>query len=346
MRELIISSNDEGQRLNKFLMKYMSGSTSSFIYKMLRKKNIVLNDKKASGNEILVANDSVKLYLSEETIEKFSKKIEKNDNNNIVIDSKLINQIKLLYKDEDILALHKPAGLLSQKAKIEDYSINEYIIDFCLNENIVDKEMIKTFKPSVCNRLDRNTSGIILAGITLKGSQKLSAALKSRNLDKFYLTIVKGVMKKNIRSSGFLYKENDSNISKVIEKDEYESLSNKEKNTYSFIDTEFIPLSYNNNYTLLKVKIFTGKSHQIRAHLKSMGYSVIGDKKYGHDKTNQYLERRYKLCHHLLHSYELRIPKNFLGTQHDIVIYDDIPNIFMDICKGENIPWQPGKQED
>jgi 23S rRNA pseudouridine955/2504/2580 synthase len=355
MRELIISKNEEGQRLNKFLLKYLSEATSSFIYKMLRKKNIVLNDKKAKGDEILALNDSVKLYLAEETIEKFKKSASVNQKKSDTktdtkTDMKIDtgtkhSDIRVLYQNEHIMALHKPAGVLSQKAKAEDYSVNDYVIDYCIKNGITSDT---TFKPSIANRLDRNTSGIILAGISLKGSQQLSKAFRERSLEKFYYTIVQGNMNEKIHATGYIHKDFPENKSKVIEKSKYDRLNDEEKRNFSYIDTEFYPLSASKGCTMLKVKLNTGKSHQIRAQLFALGFYVLGDTKYGDKTENQKLRKKlrekYGLKHHLLHSGELIIDETVFGEK--LIIRDGLPEIFKRICKGENIPWVPGIPED
>ena len=358
MRELKIGRNEEGQRLNKYLLKYLNSATSSFIYKMLRKKNIVLNDKKAKGDEILKSGDFIKLYLAEETIDKFHTEKIKADinskqsiqyNNLNKIDKYNINNVKILYADNDILALHKPAGMLSQKANASDYSVNEYVIEKCIQDGILSVEDMVTFKPSIANRLDRNTSGIILAGISLKGSQFLGRVLKDRTIEKYYYTIVKGVLNKQIRCKGYLHKDYPENKSKVIDIAGYNNLSENNKKEYSEIDTEFIPISFNKEYSLLKVKIYTGKTHQIRAHLRHLGYFVLGDKKYGELNVNKYFEKKYGLKHHLLHSGLLILEAqntDDMKSHKRIIVKDELPEIFIDICKGENLPWEPGILED
>lgn len=325
MIELKITSNDSGQRLNKYLLKYLNNAPSSFIYKMIRKKNIVLNDKKAKGDEILSANDSVKLYLSDDTIAKFrDSKIIKNNAETYEKSNEF--NLNILYTDNDILAIHKPAGILSQKSQKNDISINEHIINYCYAH--YDKAMFQTFKPSICNRLDRNTSGIILAGKTLKGSQFLSEKLKSRDIDKYYYTIVSGIVQNEIHSVAYLKKDRNNNFSEVISEEIY---NKNHKNTIDFdrIETFFIPVSSNKNFTLLKIKLITGKSHQIRAHLNSLGFPVIGDTKYGDKKVNQYVKNTYKLTYHLLHAGECIID--------DIIIKDPLPDLFMNICKNESL---------
>ncbi|MGN0390504.1 MAG: RluA family pseudouridine synthase [Wujia sp.] len=325
MKELQVSAKDAGQRLNKYIMKYLNQAPSSFVYKMLRKKNITRNGKKAAGDEILVENDKICLFLSDETIEKFrSAKTETALQNNIQSNNQSQNastmrKLQILYEDDDILAVHKPAGVLSQKSQKQDYSINEQIVDYCLTHGKITKEAFETFTPSVCNRLDRNTSGIILAGITLQGSRMLSKALKDRSFDKYYFTIVKGTMKKPIHDVAYLKKDCDRNHSHVYRTPE-------EAGDCSKIETAFTPISVHGDYSLLRVKLYTGKSHQIRAHLKSLGLFMLGDGKYGDETVNRMLRNRFHIKHQLLHAGMVRFPD---GT----VIKDPLPDYFLEIAK-------------
>lgn len=322
MRELKISGNDAGQRLNKYLMKYLDKAPSSFVYKMLRKKNITLNGKKAAGDEILEDNDIVTLFLSEETIDKFKKHagglssdFNKNNQNQI--------NLNILYKTSDILAVHKDVGLLSQKAKADDYSINEMIVDYCQKEGIVLSD--STFKPSVCNRLDRNTSGIILAGISLKGSRYLSKILRTRELEKYYFAVVKGLMDKETEQKAYITKDSGKNVSEIVNADAFTG-----KEDYDYIETYFTPLSSNGKYTLLKIHLITGKSHQIRAGLKALGYPIIGDYKYGDTAVNAYFRNKYGLKSQFLHAGQVILPDR-------TVIDDPLPKLFQDICQGEHL---------
>ncbi|MGN1377596.1 MAG: pseudouridine synthase, partial [Dorea sp.] len=156
MKEIIIKENEAGQRLDKFLKKYLSEAPASFIYKMLRKKNIVLNTKKASGNEHLTQGDSVKLFLSDETIEKFSVR------ETLTCHTKS-EKLDIIYEDEHVLLINKKAGVLSQKSRKEDVSLVEYVTDYLVQSGKITKDDLRTFHPAVCNRLDRNTSGLIVA---------------------------------------------------------------------------------------------------------------------------------------------------------------------------------------
>lgn len=310
MQELTITDLEAGQRLNKYMMKYLNQAPSSFIYKMLRKKNITRNGKKASGDEILECGDVIKVFLADETIEKFR----------VVQASKQTSGITLqiLYHDSDILAVHKPVGVLSQKAQKDDYSINEAIVDYCLSMRILTVKQLETFHPSISNRLDRNTSGIILAGISLKGSQTLARILKGHTCEKYYYTIVAGEMKQRIHEKAYIVKDTKKNQSKI---------QKLESPGASMIETAFTPLCVKNGFTLLQVQLFTGKSHQIRAHLQSLGYPMAGDTKYGNPAVNRKLRERYHLNHQLLHAGRLVLP--------DIPeITDPLPAEFQKVADG------------
>ena len=313
MQELTITDLEAGQRLNKYMMKYLNQAPSSFIYKMLRKKNITRNGKKASGDEILECGDVIKVFLADETIEKFR----------VVGSAQVSGQkpgitLQILYQDPDILAVHKPVGVLSQKAKKDDYSINEAIVDYCLSMRILSEKQLETFHPSISNRLDRNTSGIILAGISLKGSQTLARILKGHTCEKYYYTIVAGEMKQCIHEKAYIVKDTKKNQSKI---------QKHESPGAAMIETAFTPLCTKNGFTLLQVQLFTGKSHQIRAHLQSLGYPMAGDTKYGNPAVNRMLRERYHLNHQLLHAGRLVVP--------DIPeITDPLPAEFQKVADG------------
>ena len=203
MREIYIKENESGQRFDKFLKKYLSEAPGSFLYEMLRKKNIVLNGRKATGSEKLKKGDQVKLFLADETLEKFIGKQETTHSK-----KKLPKiQMPVVYEDEDVVFYNKPAGLLSQKAKPSDVSVVEYLMEHLLETKALRQDDLKTFRPSICNRLDRNTSGLITAGKSLVGLQKLSELFKDRTLKIYYLFLVKGTINIRAHFCGFLQKD-------------------------------------------------------------------------------------------------------------------------------------------
>ena len=318
---LKIKHIDAGGRLDKYLLKFLKDAPISFIYKMLRKKNIVLNGKKAAGNEFLKENDEVKLFLADETIVKFGGKVTLSqtadreyvataeDSIESGSDDSLYNFLKslkwefdepkVIYEDRDIIILNKPVNVLSQIAKIGDVSMNEWLISYLINSESLTAEDMLTVKPAVVNRLDRNTSGIILAGKTLTGLRFLSDIIKARTLKKYYLTIVKGEVLKNFTAEAYLLKNDNHNTVKIY-KDKVEGAD--------YIRTAYEVLEVKGGHSLLKVELITGKSHQIRAHLSFLGYPVIGDGKYGLKSENTGY-RRMGLNSQFLHSYEIQFPK-------------------------------------
>ena len=215
MKQFTISPNESGQRFDKYLKKLLSNASGSFVYKMLRKKNITLNDRKADGTEKLNAGDLVKLFLSDETFEKFSGKDETNSGYMKLksIDS---GRLQVVYEDDDVIIINKPSGMLSQKAVPEDISANEYILSYLIRKGALSEEQFKTFKPSICNRLDRNTSGLLIAGKTLKGLQTMAEALKKRTVQKYYRCIVKGELREKTHLKGYLSKDEQNNKVKVV----------------------------------------------------------------------------------------------------------------------------------
>lgn len=330
MQTLIVKENEKGQRLDKLLSKYLNLAPKSFLYKMLRKKNITLNGKKASGSEMLSFNDEIKLFLSDETIARFSGTVQ-------VAQTSVTPDI--IYEDEHIILFNKPENILSQKAKASDISMVEVLISYLLKKGDLTEADLKSFRPSVCNRLDRNTTGILAAGKSLAGLQALSAVFKDRSLSKYYLCLVKGEMKTEQLLNGYLCKNERTNTVTV---------RNTPRTPEDLpIQTAYTPLAGNKEITLLKVKLITGRSHQIRAHLASIGHPVIGDPKYGEAKLNQYYGRKYQISAQLLHSYELYLPEfsgelSYLSGKH---ITAPLPASFIRLMEGEGIQWQPGTPE-
>lgn len=340
MQEIIIKENDAGQRLDKMLTKYMNLAPKSFFYKMLRKKNITLNQKKAEGFEKLSVGDTVQLFLSEETIANFTEKKQVQ-----IYKEKL----PVIYEDAHIVLINKPSGMLSQKAKEGDISAVERLHSHLLANGSFTEEDFKRFSPSICNRLDRNTSGILIAGKSLIGLQTMAEVLKSRTIGKYYLCIVAGEVKKADTIQGYLIKEKEKNLVAVVPSKSFPSFKTAEKSDTQavWIETQYQPLAFHKNVSLLQIKLITGRSHQIRAHLASIGHPVIGDIKYGDRQLNQIYRKKYAIQSQLLHAYRLEMPKlcgelAYLSGKEFIAPY---PKEFADFIKGEQLLWQHGIPE-
>ena len=337
MKEIVITSKNANQRLDKYLCKYLSNAPLSFIYKMLRKKNITLNGKKSDGKDLLKSGDNIKIFFSDETLTKFSGENSNSDKTKANYYDKIYTPLSILYEDEDYIFIDKPVGMLTQKAKEEDISLNELLIAYLIKNGSLKVTDLQTFKPGVCNRLDRNTSGIVACGKTIKGLQDLSLGFKERTFKKYYITVVKGVLTKPETITGTLNKNNKTNTVTI---NRNVSKTNKNDNE-NYIYTKYTPIANNGKVTLLKVHLITGKTHQIRAHLSSINHPLIGDYKYGDVRLNDYYKKKYGLKSQLLTAYQL----NCLLNNKDINIKGDIPKLFSDILKGENL-WEPGIQED
>lgn len=295
----MIEKNEAGQRLDKFLAKYMNEAAKSFFYKMMRKKNITLNGKKCEGNEKLAEGDVVKLFLAEDTIEKFS---------SVQVQEVKKVDLDILYEDDEIILVNKPAGMLSQKAKETDESLVEYLIDYLLGSGKLTESGLRAFRPSVCNRLDRNTSGIVAAGKSLAGLQMLSGVFKDRSIHKYYQCLVSGEIRDVKTVDGWLLKDEKKNQVRILTEAEAKRFGRRGGDEEpKRIRTKYEPIATDGRFTLLKVTLLTGRSHQIRAHLASLGHPIVGDFKYGGVSKVNPSGRTVK--YQLLHSYRLEFPK-------------------------------------
>lgn len=312
MKEIRIEKKDSGQRCDKYLLRIMPSMGKSFLYKMLRKKNIVLNSKKLQGNEILNEGDVLKIFFSDETIEKFMSVKEDIDTNIYEQAYNTLKNIKILYEDDNFIILSKPIGVLSQKASDNDLSLNEWLIGYLLFTNAITKESLTKVKPSICNRLDRNTSGIVLAAKTTYGSNIFNKIIKERTLQKLYLAKVLGKLEGNKLLIGYHIKNEEDNVVNIINESNYQQLSEEDKSKYIKVQTKYNSLSasytdeIDDYVTLVELDLITGKSHQIRAHMAIIGHALIGDNKYGSKVVNKTLGYKYQL----LHAYKVVFPNN------------------------------------
>lgn len=320
MQQVTIDPGQAGQRLDKYLRRLLPNAPDSFLYKMLRKKNITLNGKKAEGREILQDGDEVRLYFSDDTYGKFAGNSVKTDAqeerggesaSSYIQAYRRFRGIRVVYEDSHVLILNKPAGLLSQKAQAGDLSLNEWMIGYLLQNGAVQEKDLAMFHPSVCNRLDRNTSGLVLCGKTLAGSQALSMAIQGRTVRKFYRTIVLGSIREPGRLEGYLIKDAKNNRVHILSRNGSGKESSTDgRNGRSGVSVllAYQPLRREDGLTYLEVELITGKSHQIRAQLSEAGYPLLGDYKYGSRSVNDRYKAEYGLESQILHAYRLEFP--------------------------------------
>lgn len=325
MYQFEITANEAGQRFDKYLHKLLPKAPTSFFYKMLRKKNIVLNHKKAEGKEKLAVGDCVSLYLSEETYQSFQ---ERKITGEYITAYQRLKGIYVVYENQHMLLLNKPAGILSQKAQNTDLSANEWLIGYLLEKEIITEDSLSTYKPSVCNRLDRNTSGLIICAKTLAGSQELNRLIASRQIRKFYRLFVKGSMCREMILDGYLLKNKETNKVTVFPTKDKTQIPNEA----SYIRTSYHPIQTLSDFTYLEVELFTGKTHQIRAHMASIGHPLLGDYKYGNKSWNDYYHNNYGIKSQLLHAYRLEFPKNdLLFPDKNMIFTAEEPAVFKKI---------------
>ena len=339
MREWTVKSGEKDQRFSKYLQRRLPGAPSSFLYKMLRKKNITLNGKKASGSELLLEGDLVTLFLSDETISKFGgetaggeKKEESGSDEALKEYVKAYRQIRgrigddgILYEDSDILAVRKPVGVLSQKASDTDRTMNEWLLGYLIEKGEADASSLRRFKPSVCNRLDRNTGGILICSKSLTGARKIAELLRDRTLRKYYRAVVLGTVKKGGRIEGYLRKDELTNTV---------SFSASSKGGGNWTKTVYEPIIAGKRYSLLEMELITGKTHQLRSHLAQMRHPILGDPKYGDTGVNEKIRGEFGLRGQMLWCCRVEFPHmdgDLAGLSEKVIVCDP-PRIYTEIA--------------
>ena len=292
MRDIEVNNNDSGQRIDRFLKKYLNNASTSMIQKFLRTKKIKVNRKKVDSSYILALNDVINIFIYEEELEKL-----------IVSKSKKYSYSKkldIVYEDENIIVMNKPKNLLSHASSKEDYGNNlvDFMIGYLLEKGDYNPRAEKTFVPAIINRLDRNTSGLVIGAKNSKTLRELNR-LKENSIEKYYKTIVSGKVKKNFVINEKLEKDEEKNKSSI-------SRNGKESITEVYVEKN------NDEFSLLKIKLITGRTHQIRSHLSSKGFCIIGDIKYGNAKVNKFFRDNFDLRSQFLHA-ETMIFKNITG---------------------------------
>lgn len=280
MRELTINKNDAGQRLDKFLTKYMPSLPSSMLYKSLRKKCVRVNNKhKTDGAYILKEGDVLRLYMNDD----FFKKPQKNET---CISS--LPSPDIVYEDENIIIADKCEGLVvhSDESGTDDTLINR-IRNYLIQKGEYSPSDEHSFAPSLCNRLDKNTSGLIIAAKNAPSLRIINEKIKNREIKKYYLCAVEGNPPHSATLSAHL-ERNDKKVTVT----EFPTDNSKP------IKTHYRVLEKRNGYSILEIELLTGRTHQIRAHMAYAGYPLLGDVKYG--------AKRIKNSHHQLHSYKLK----------------------------------------
>ena len=286
MRELVVKKNDANQRLDKFLLKKFKTMPKKMAYMYIRKKCVKVNGKKATPEVMLKENDLLTFYIKDEFFDNIQE-----ENYEFL---KAPKNLKIIYEDENIILLDKKPGVIVHQDKSYHFDclllrLQHYLYD---NGEYNPKEE-NCFAPALVNRIDRNTGGIVIGAKNAESLRILNQKMKDRELHKFYLCLLINKPKKdNAILSDYLIKNEKTNKVTVLR---------NEKQGAKKILTKYSVLETNNNLTLCEVELLTGRTHQIRAHMSSIGCPILGDNKYGNKKLNQ----KYSLSKQCLYSYKL-----------------------------------------
>ena len=308
-----IGANEAGQRTDKFMRKVLGDVPLSAIYKAFRKGDIRVNGSKIKEKHCLVEGDIVETkYITSEVKKEEFHRIE--------------NNLKITFEDDNILMVEKWPGVLVHADKKDgEATLTDYVLSYLFDKGDYKPENEITFTPAPCNRLDRNTSGIVMFGKNFQSLKLLNEMIRERNIEKFYMALVKGRIKDGIYE-GYIHKNEDANISKVY---------NVEMPDTKKIAMEVKTIESCGIFSIIDINLLTGRSHQLRAHLSHLGNPIVGDSKYGDKKMNNFFINKYGLNYQFLYAYKATF-KNCpeeLAYMENKTIAESLPPILKKIKK-------------
>ena len=302
MRIIKIEKNDAGQRLDKFVMKAVKGIPVSLMYKSIRTKKIKVNRKRAEEKQMLNLGDTVQMFLAEEL---FSDTV--TDNELFSITPKL----DIVYEDDNIILCEKAPGVLVHSGDGDGKTSGEgdaadrntliyHIQAYLAQKGEYNPAKESSFAPALCNRIDRNTGGIVIAAKTAEALRDVNARIRENGISKFYLCAVHGLPQKRSGTlKDYLVKNSNTNTVRVVK--------NQIRGSKEII-TKYSVMEYNKqkNLSLVNIELITGRTHQIRAHMSSIGNPLLGDGKYGSIEK----DKRLGYKHQALYAYKLAFGKS------------------------------------
>lgn len=305
MKEFIINSNDSEQRVDKFILKVCKNLPKSMMYKFIRTKKIKVNNKRCEISQRLQVGDKISMYINDDF---FSSMGDKDDNNNNDYNklSSISKEISVVYEDKNILIVNKPVGLVvhADNNNTLDTLINR-IKKYLIENGEYNPNEENSFAPALCNRLDRNTSGLVVCAKNSKSLRSVNQMIKENRVHKKYLCIVISKPPKSCDTLvAYHRKDNKSNLVTIID---------TPKADFKQIITKYRYLKSIGNLHLIEIELVTGRTHQIRGHMAHIGSSLLGDNKYGNTSIN----KRYKEKYQCLCAYSIE----FCPTDNDYLNY-------------------------
>ena len=287
MKILVIEKNDAGQRLDKYLSKAVKGLPASLMYKFIRTKKIKVNRKRAEIGMMLAEGDEIQLFIRDDFFDSPEKDVSALDS----IEPKL----DIIYEDENIMLINKrPGVLVHEDDSGKDNTLLLHLWAYLYQNGEYNPKDEASFAPAFCNRIDRNTGGIVIAAKNASALRDMNMRIKTGQVSKFYICAVHGIMKKSSdKLTAWLRKDEKNNTVDVIP---------YEKKGYKQIITGYRVLSDNGADSLLEIELFTGRTHQIRAHMAFIGHPLLGDGKYGINRDDRRIGYKWQA----LYSYRTR----------------------------------------
>ena len=290
MRELIIGKNDGGQRLDKFLTKALPDLPQSLLYKSIRTKKIKVNRKRAVPSQILSVGDCLQLFLREEL---FGPGENDRDGEELAY---IVPHLRIVYEDENILLLDKPAGVpVHEDEGNRTANLLTHLQAYLYRQGEYDPRAEQSFAPALCNRIDRNTAGIVIAAKNAEALRVMNEKIKARQIDKYYLAAVHGTpVPREATLSGYLRRDEKTKTVTVYDRDPPRDAKR--------ILTRYRTVAEAGGLSLQLIELLTGRTHQIRAHMEHIGHPLLGEGKYGHNRA----DRARGYTHQALCAFRLR----------------------------------------